>query len=322
MSAGQTSKSRLRMEARRRTVVTPEGIALSFTIGSRFSRIAALLIDFLIIFASLIIVSLLWIGLAAGMFNSGMKQAGLGIGAEFLLITYILFLFLARYGYFLGFEMGPRGATPGKRLMGLRVAARDGGRLTPQSVIARNLLRDVEFFMPLVFIISASFGDGGPATTAAAVWFFIFMVFAMFNRDAMRAGDLIAGTWVVEAPRTMLAPALSITPPAPSGTQSGTQSDTQPETRSAGQTANHTQYRFSADELAVYGEYELQMLEQILRGGQQEMFEAVAETICIKIGWSPGSGDEHAFLESFYAQLRETLEGGMQLGKRKADKWS
>ena len=37
------------------------------------------------------------------------------------------------------FEMGPRGATPGKRLLKMRVASRDGGRLTPEAVVARNL---------------------------------------------------------------------------------------------------------------------------------------------------------------------------------------
>ena len=39
-------------------------------------------------------------------------------------------------------------------------------------------------------------------------------------------------------------------------------------------------------------------------------------------GWSPGEGDERAFLEAFYAQLRARLEGGMRFGKRKADKFS
>ena len=37
---------------------------------------------------------------------------------------------------------------------------------------------------------------------------------------------------------------------------------------------------------------------------------------------SPGAGDERAFLEAFYAQLRAKLEGDMRFGKRKADKFS
>ena len=66
----------------------------------------------------------------------------------------ILLVFLSRYGYFLCFELGPRGATPGKRALGIRVAARGGGRLTAEAVIARNLMRDVEVFIPLIFLLS------------------------------------------------------------------------------------------------------------------------------------------------------------------------
>ena len=53
-----------------------------------------------------------------------------------------------------------------------------------------------------------------------------------------------------------------------------------------------------------------------------EALEAVHATICRKIGWNPGAGDERAFLEAFYAQLRAKLEGDMRFGKRKADKFS
>ena len=53
-----------------------------------------------------------------------------------------------------------------------------------------------------------------------------------------------------------------------------------------------------------------------------EALAAVQEAICRKIGWDPGAGDERAFLEAFYAQLRERLEADMRFGKRKADKFS
>ncbi len=46
---------------------------------------------------------------------------------------------LLRTFWFIGFELGARAATPGKRLMGIRVVARDGGRLTADAVVARNL---------------------------------------------------------------------------------------------------------------------------------------------------------------------------------------
>ena len=50
--------------------------------------------------------------------------------------------------------------------------------------------------------------------------------------------------------------------------------------------------------------------------------KTVAETICAKIGWSAGQGDERAFLEAYYTQLRARLERDMRFGKRKADKYS
>lgn len=291
---------------RRRMVVTPEGIALPFIVGARSARAGALIIDYLIITVTVIAVSLLLGWTFSGLINQVDDAENLGGAAEFIFIGYIIFLFLARYGYFLAFEMGPRGATPGKRLVGLRVAARDGGRLTAEAVIARNLLRDIEIFLPLVFLLTAPSGEGGPAGTAAMLWFLVFMLFAVFNRDAMRAGDLVAGTWVVEAPRRTLAAALS----------------TEGAARLGSSDVTGAEYKFGDEELAVYGEYELQTLERVLRDGKPEAIAAVAETICRKIGWNPGVGDERAFLEAFYAQLRARLEGGMRFGKRKADKFS
>src|SRR3546814_5288321 len=47
-------------------------------------------------------------------------------GASAVAILWLLGFFVLRNGWFTLFEMGGRGATPGKRLMGLRVVARDG----------------------------------------------------------------------------------------------------------------------------------------------------------------------------------------------------
>ena len=74
--------------------------------------------------------------------------------------------------------------------------------------------------------------------------------------------------------------------------------------------------------MSVYGEHELQTLERVLRKSDNEAIIAVHGTICQKIGWNPGAGDERAFLEAFYAQLRARLETDMRFGKRKADKYS
>lgn len=294
---------------RLRTLITPEGLALPLTVASRGSRAGALILDFIIIHVTMLAVTLLLLYLGFGVLGMDWQSADdpsqiFGV-LEFLVVIWLIAMFLFHYGYFLFFELGPRGATPGKRLTGIRIAARDGGRLTAEAVIARNLLRDIELFAPLMLIAGAQSGDGGMVGLTALAWFAIFLLFPFFNRDALRAGDLIAGTWVVEAPKRKLDDTLSAKPSA-----HGVSAET------------GALYRFGEAELSVYGEYELQTLERILRENRPDAMAAVAETICRKIGWQPGQGDDRAFLEAFYAQLRARLERNMRFGRRKADKHS
>ena len=292
---------------RERVLITPEGIAVPITVASRGARLGALILDFIILYVGIFLFLFLIDAIAGGLFEEafeGAEEAVSGAG-EFLFIVLVLFFFLARYGYFLGFELGPRGATWGKRAVGIRVAARDGGKLTPEAVIARNLLRDIELFMPLVFLLVAPSGEMGSFGYAGLAWLLVILAIPFLNKDALRAGDIIAGTWVVEAPRTKLADALST-----QGAAKGTS------------TLTGVRYDFGEAELAVYGERELQTLERVLRDDNEEAVSAVHETICRKIGWDPGAGDERAFLEAFYAQLRHKLESDMRFGKRKADKHS
>ena len=114
-------------------------------------------------------------------------------------------------------------------------------------------------------------------------------------------GDVIAGTWVVEAQRRKLGEALSVSAPVAASDQA---------------------YTFSSEELAVYGEYELQTLERVLRDGRGTALDDVADAISRKIGRPYPTGAERVFLESYYLQLRAQLEQGLRLGKRKADKYA
>jgi uncharacterized RDD family membrane protein YckC len=297
---------RHRRTDRDRVMITPEGVALPLTVASRGARAGALLLDLLFIgtlmFVTTLTLASMLGGAAVGAATSG--QGGPLVQAmQFFFVLWIVVMFLFRNAYFLFFELGPRGATPGKRITGIRIASRDGGRLTAEMVIARNLLRDIELFMPMVFLASAGDGgDLGAAGIAATLWFLIFALFPLFNKDRLRAGDLIAGSWVVEAPKRKLEAAMSVAPtgtPAPDPTGG---------------------YRFGEAELAVYGEYELQMLERVLRDSRPEAMQAVYEAICTKIGWTAGNGDARPFLEAYYRALRQRLETGMRMGKRKADK--
>lgn len=281
---------------RDRMLVTPEGLALPLVVGSRGSRAGALLLDMTFIVIGVIVFVLIFslIGFSIVDIDSNASRNPV---LEFLSVIVILFLFLARYGYFLYFELGPRSATPGKRLLGLRVAARDGGRLTAEMVIARNLVRDVEVFIPMFFLLGGG-EQAGVAGGAAFVWLAVFVLFPFTNKDALRAGDLVAGTWVVEAKVAKLKEAMSLAPDRTSD------------------------YQFGEAELSVYGEHELQVLENVLRQDQTDALRDVAEAITRKIGWTVGQGDEREFLEAFYAALRGHLESGMRFGKRKRDKHS
>lgn len=287
--------SRIAHGRRQRELITPEGLSLPLTIASRGARAGALLIDLGVIFFGLFALSLVLLVIGINVFDEASETANPAI--ELIVILLILLVFFSRYGYFLYFELGPRGATPGKRALGIRVAAHGAQRLTAEAIIARNLMRDVEVFIPAIFLLSGIGSNTGVAGVAAGIWLAVFVLFPCFNRDALRAGDLVAGTWVVEAERRKLMQALSV-----------------------GEDRSQT-YRFGETELSVYGEHELQVLEGVLRHGNPEAQRQVMQAICRKIGWEPGAGDEREFLEAFYAALRARLERDMRFGRRKKDKF-
>jgi uncharacterized RDD family membrane protein YckC len=287
------------IDRRRRDLVTPEGLALPLSIASRGARAGALMLDLGLILLSFIVL-LLVLGLVGlGVLETDMENASPAV--ELVVVVLILIGFFSRYGYFLYFELGPRGATPGKRAVGIRVAARGGGRLTAEAVIARNLMRDVEVFIPMTFLFSGE--AQGVTGWAAGIWLAVFVLFPCFNKDNLRAGDLVAGTWVVEAERRALPQAMSVR-------------------EASVQQAPAAGYRFGEAELSVYGEHELQVLESVLRQNHPQAQRQVLEAICHKIGWQAGDGDDRVFLEAFYAALRARLEGDMRFGKRKKDKFS
>ncbi len=292
-----------------RILVTPEGVPLHVTVAAAGARAGALALDIVIIagligLATLIGILLLW---AFGIAFDGVLEKASG-PLQFLAVLWIIMVFLFRNAYFLYFELGDRAATWGKRAMGIRVAARDGGRLTAEAVIARNIVRDVELFLPLVFLTSG--GASGAMTDLTAwagfLWVAMFLLFPLFNRDRLRGGDVIAGTWVIRNVKRNLGAivAPSAAKPLPDGREPA------------------ARYQFSDADLSVYGEYELQTLENVLRSDQEDALQKVAESICAKIGWEPGSGDERAFLEAYYTALRARLERSMRFGKRRKDKHS
>lgn len=269
----------------RRAFVTPEGVDLRLELATGGSRAGAFMIDAVIMVILLVVVTVTLVYLAV----PGIDQ--------FLLILWLIGFFILRNGWFSLFEMGSRGATPGKRLLGLRVVARDGARLTGAAVVARNAMREIEIFLPLSFLVSRAIE--GAADTFLVIfsllWSGIFLFFPLFNKDRLRVGDLVAGTWVVSLPKVRLAPDLVSVSAIPRRT-------------------------FSDAALGLYGIYELQTLEEVLRNEQPEAIATVANAIRYKAGLAD-DGDDYGFLSDYYAALCARLERGLLVGRRRESKW-
>ncbi len=276
-----------------RQLVTPEGVPLNLRLGSGGARAGAFMIDAIIMLAVLIAASLLIFSLAIG---------GPDGARSLYAIIWLIGFFVLRNFYFVLFEAGRRAATPGKRLMKLRVVSRDGGRLTGSAVLARNLMREIEVFLPLAFLGFASAEGMASRWTAvlALGWTLILLFLPLFNRDRLRAGDLIAGTWVVEREVRKLGEDLLI--------QTASEKD-------RGRIAP-----FTAAELDAYGTLELQRLEDVLRRNDRADLFAVAGAIRRKLDRAD-DGADLAFLEAYYAALRRHLERKLLFGTRKRDKF-
>ena len=292
MPVNSSAQGALRMDARRskklRSFVTPEGVDLRLEIASAGSRLAALMIDYLLLIIITIVVLLIL----------GVASIGDNVEGSMSILA-MLFWFMMNNFWFAMFELGPRAATPGKRLVGIRVVARDGGQLTVPAVVARNLVRQIEFTLPMMFM----FGESGDAASVATrlfglMWTVALAFFLLFNRDRMRLGDIIAGTWVVQARHRTIAVDMASAPLADS----------------PGAPV------FSEAELAVYGVYELQELERVLRQNDRDTMIAVADAIRAKIDRHLQE-DDRLFLISYYRQLKARQERNLLFGKRRANKY-
>ncbi len=272
---------------RRRRLVTPEGVDLGVVLGDVGQRMGAFLLDALLLVAILVVMTLIAL---FGIFGIGMAALQ-PIG-----IIWLLGFFVLRNFYFILMEMRPRAATLGKRWTGLRVVARDGGRLTGDAVIARNLMREIEVFLPLSLLAGggASGSVDGYTTLFGLGWTGVFLLFPFFNADRLRVGDLLAGTWVIQTRPRKLVADLSV--------------------------AQTSSFLFTPAQLAAYGVYELDTLDGVIRHSDPAARQLVAQTIIDRIGWSSDVTDIDAFLTAYYTQLRAILESGLLQGRRRENK--
>jgi len=272
------------VEKRVRELVTPEGVDLRVVLADASERFGAFALDVVFIIAALIGISIAAVLMAM---TTG------GKGFEFIATIWILGSFGLRVFYFTFFEMQARAATPGKRIMGLRVAKRDGSALTADAIFVRNAMRELEIFLPLTFLFVGGEAVDGWIALFALLWCGVFAFFPLFNRDRLRIGDIVAGTWVVHAPKRVLAGDLAAQP---------------------------LSLAFTREALDAYGIRELSVLEDVLRQKDPQTMEAVARRIRAKIGVQDGLRDLE-FLQAYYTALRGRLEQRMLFGKRKRDKY-
>lgn len=288
-------------KVRMRSIRTPEGLTLEFRVGGLGDRLAALILDLLMIFAGILALILLLVFAA---------RAG---GEIAMSIALVVFFFLRNF-YFTYFEMKRSGTTPGKKRLRLRVIARDGGPLTSEMVIVRNLMRELEVFLPVMVLLAPEAVVGskeGWVTVVTILWVFVFALVPFFGPDRLRCGDLVAGTIVVFDERASLLRDLAI------GSR---------ETRMA-DAAVREEYVFTPEQLDLYGVKELQILEDLLRKAESgavewDVLREVCNRIIRKIGWAEESRnvDVKRFLRAFYAAQRSRLEQGLVMGKRKEEK--
>jgi uncharacterized RDD family membrane protein YckC len=276
---------------RRREIITPEGVSIPVDLADYGERLGAFFIDWVIWVLATILIYLpiiLLIGKAGGIL---------------IAISIALFVgFIIRNLYFVYFEIAWRGATPGKRAVGLRVIDRQGGPLLPTAVIARNLTREVEMFLPLGILMAGGRGAGGGVDweqLSLGIWMLFFALLPAINRDRMRGGDLIAGTVVIALPKRALS----------SDLVDGT-----------------LQFFFTEQQLRAYGAFELQVLEELLRRPESiestRVLNDVCDKICRRIIWTAPVPPSQVtlFLRDFYTAERAFLEREQLYGKGRADK--
>src|SRR5574341_168546 len=152
-------------------VETPEHVDVRFELAGVGSRLAAGLLDML-----LLLLGLLFLEIASSAIEDGLFAEN-GVTRGWLTAVKLLLTFVAFWGYFTLFEALNGGRTPGKQALGVRVVMDTGQAITPTAAVVRNLVRIIDCYVPVRF---------APA------------LLSMFLHPSnKRPGDMAAGTIVV-----------------------------------------------------------------------------------------------------------------------------
>ena len=281
-------------------IIPPEGVPLRFRVAGIGARLGAQIVDFLVTLVAALVLGFALVWAFALDARTGSALIG-------------LIAFLTRVPYYVVLELIWNGRTLAKRWMGLRTVSRDGRSLRAYQIVVRNLMREIEFFSPIIYLMVGLAVSGWVALGAFA-WIVILVVVPWRSPINQRLGDIIAGTAVIEEPKAQLLGDLTAVPQT---------------------VAADERFVFTTEQLDAYGAYELQVLERLLRpppvdgapsremlARRQATLEDVATRIIAKIGYRERvpARETEAFLQSFYRAERAYLESRKLFGDSRADK--
>lgn len=158
-------------------VLTPEKTVVSFVTAGIGGRIAAQVLDLMILTALVWVIGT--VGSLIGIFIPGRIEEGL-----------IIFAIVASFFlYFILFEWLMNGQTLGKKAASIRVVSHDGTPITLRGAVYRNLVRIADLL---------------------PVFYFAGLIACFMNEKSQRLGDLVAGTLVIQVAKPN--PHYTITP--------------------------------------------------------------------------------------------------------------
>ncbi|MEL7272184.1 MAG: RDD family protein [Pseudomonadota bacterium] len=279
-------------------VHTAEGLVLKLTLAAPFQRAVVVVLDQLLVLLVLILFII-------GYFYSGINT--LFNSALATILFYLTTFFLRTFALMVQ-EMVWNGRTLCKMWFGMRVISLDGTGLKSGQVLVRNLVREMEFFLP-VMVLFGGFTNFGFDQYMAVAILLVTVCTIFFSRRSQRMGDYLANTVVVMDPKPVLLADMA----APSH--------------------GDLRFTFTKAQLDHYGRHELHVLEDVLRvkpakgkkerQRQEEKQLTIAQTIARRIGWNGRivGGQVRPFLAAFYAAQRDHLERRRMMGDMRENKF-
>ncbi len=270
VSSDQLSADQLQID-------TPELVSIEMPLAGIGSRFVALLVDYLIWTAGILVIVVLYTYLLPGI------GAFSKVSMQWAVALRIFIFFLFNWGYFTLFEAFWNGRTPGKRVARIRVIQRSGQAIGLFESMARNLIRYVD----------------------QIPFFYAVGVITMFaTRQHQRLGDLAAGTLVVRD-RPLETPLWG---------ESGTRTFTARTFNSSRQIPEpHMAYTLPATGIAKLSPADLAVLEGFFSRRldmslptRQTLAQRISAAIQAKSGLEPPAGASvETFLEITARQLRD-----------------